>query len=124
MSAIFEFRSGGRRVSQDEFLENLKNQAIETGMKELEQRIHASAASIVDPETGKHAEVFVRRRGPTELTLRTRGSLAFRRELEKRLGIEEGSVEAMSTQAANDVPRVYLALPMITARSPSRWPNP
>jgi hypothetical protein len=109
IKTMFEFRSGGRRVSQDEFFENLKDEAIEAGMKELEQRVHSAAASIIDPETGKHADVFVRRRGPTELILRTRGSSAFARELEKRLGIEAGSIENMSAQAANDVPRVYLA---------------
>ncbi len=106
---MLEFRSGGRRVSQDEFLETLKNEAIEAGMKQLEQRAHAAAASIVDPETGRHADVFVRRRGPTQLILCTRGSPAFARELEKRLGVDTGSVETMSTQATPDVPRVYLA---------------
>jgi TIR domain len=106
---MLEFRSGGRRVSQDEFFENLKDEAIEVGMKELERRAHAAAASIVDPETGKHADVFVRRRGPTQLILRTRGSAAFARELERRLGVDTGSIETMSTQAAPDVPRVYLA---------------
>jgi hypothetical protein len=106
---MFEFRSGGRRVSSDEFVENLKREAIDQGMTELEQRIHAAAASIVDPETGKHTEVFVRRRGETQLTLRTRGSPAFARELEKRVGMVTGSIEPMSTLADDDVPRVYLA---------------
>ena len=106
---MLEFRSGGRRVSLDQFFENLKNEAIEAGMNQLEQRAHAAAASIVDPETGKHADVFVRRRGPTQLILRTRGSPAFARELEKRLGVDTGSIETMSTQATPDVPRVYLA---------------
>jgi hypothetical protein len=106
---MLEFRSGGRRVSLDQFFENLKNEAIEAGMKQLEQRAHAAAASIVDPETGKHPDVFVRRRGPTELILRTQGSPAFTRELEKRLGVDTGSIETMSAQATPDVPRVYLA---------------
>jgi hypothetical protein len=106
---MLEFRSGGRRVSQDQFFENLKNEAIEAGMKQLEERVHAAAASIVDPETGKHADVFVRRRGPTQLVLRTRGSPAFARELEKRLGVDTGSIETTSVHAAPDVPRVYLA---------------
>ena len=106
---MLEFRSGGRRVSQDQFFENIKNEAIEAGMKQLEQRAHAAAASIVDPETGKHADVFVRRRGPTQLILRTRGSPAFARELERRLGVDTGSIETMSTQTIPDVPRVYLA---------------
>lgn len=106
---MLEFRSGGRRVSQQEFFENLKNEGIEAGMKQLEERVYAAAASIVDPETGKHAEVFVRRRSPTELALRTRGSPAFARELEKRLGVDAGSIETMSAQTMPDVPRVYLA---------------
>ncbi|MGM5022148.1 toll/interleukin-1 receptor domain-containing protein [Tardiphaga sp. 367_B4_N1_1] len=106
---MLEFRGGGRRVSQNAFFENLQNEAIEAGMKQLEQQVHDTAASIIDPETGKHAEVFVRRRSPTELTLRTHGSPAFVRELEKRLGVEAGSIETMSTQTTNDVPRVYLA---------------
>jgi hypothetical protein len=45
MSAMLEFRSGGRRVSQNEFFENLQNEAIEAGMKQLEQRVHDAAAS-------------------------------------------------------------------------------
>lgn len=106
---MFEFRSGGRRVSQEQFFENLKTEAIEAGMKELERRAHAAAASIVDPETGTHADVFVRRRSPTQLILRTRGSPAFARELERRLGVDTGSIETMGTQVTPDVPRVYLA---------------
>jgi len=106
---MLEFRSGGRRVSQDQFFENLKNEAIEARMKQLEERAHAAAASIVDPETGKHADVFVRRRGPTQPTLRTRGSSAFARELEKRLGVDPGSIETMSKNDTTDVPHVYLA---------------
>ena len=106
---MLEFRNGGRRVSQNEFFENIKKRAIEVGMKQLEQRVHDAASSIIDPETGKHAEVFVRRTGPTGLMLTTRGSPAFARELEKRLGVEEGSIETVIKEPANDVPRVYLA---------------
>jgi hypothetical protein len=46
MSAMLEFRSGGRRVSQSEFLENIKNEAIEAGLKQLEQQVHAAAAGV------------------------------------------------------------------------------
>jgi TIR domain-containing protein len=106
---MLEFRSGGRRVTEGEFFENLKRETIEASMKQLEQRIHAAASSIVDPETGKHAEVFVRRRGVTELILQTRGSAAFTCELEKRLGLEKGSIRNMAPQTAHDAPRVYLA---------------
>jgi hypothetical protein len=62
MMTMLEFRSGGRRVSSDKFFENLQEQAIEVGMKQLEQQVHDAAASIVDPETGKHAEVCARPR--------------------------------------------------------------
>jgi hypothetical protein len=36
--AMLEFRSAGRRVSEEQFFENFKNDAIEAGMKELERR--------------------------------------------------------------------------------------
>src|SRR5919197_1056128 len=106
---MFEFRSGGGRVNQNEFFENLKKEVIEAGMRQLEQRVHAAAASIVDPETGKHAEVFVRRSGPSELILRVRGSPGFARELEERLGMAAGSIQTMNAQAASHVPHVYVA---------------
>jgi hypothetical protein len=106
---MLEFHSGGRRLSQNEFFENLKNHAIEAGLKQLEQLVHNAAASIIDPETGKHAEVFLRRTNPTGLMLTTSGSPAFARELEKRLGVEEGSIETMTKETTNAAPRVYLA---------------
>ena len=106
---MLEFRSGGRRVSSDEFFENLKREGINQGMKELEQRIHAAAVSVVDPETRKHADVFVRRTGETQLTLHMRGSPAFACELERHVGIDTGSIETMNKAADDNVPRVYLA---------------
>ena len=109
VSYMFEYRSGGRRVSQQEFFRKLQADVVEAGMKELEQRAHAAAASIVDPETGKHAEVFVRRNGSTSLTLRTSGSAAFARELEKRLTVETGSIETTPMSVHKNVPHVYLA---------------
>ncbi|WP_395714853.1 toll/interleukin-1 receptor domain-containing protein [Reyranella sp.] len=108
-NSMFEFRSGGRRVSQQEFFRKLQSDVVDAGMKELQQRVHAVAASIVDPETGKHAEVFVRRNGSSSLALRTSGSAAFARELEKRLGIEKGSVEMTTLPVPKTFPRVYLA---------------
>ena len=105
---MLEFSSGGRRVSQNEFVKNLRDQVLEAGMAELEKRAHAVAASIVDPDTGKHAEVFVRRVGETGFVLSTGGASAFARELEKRLGVEQGSIK-MTTAAPNAIPRVYLA---------------
>lgn len=49
---MLEFHSGGRRVSPDEFVENLKREAIESAMRELQERAHAAASSIIDPDTG------------------------------------------------------------------------
>jgi hypothetical protein len=106
---MLEFRSDGRRVSEDEFFKSLTQQAIEAGMAELEKRIHAAAASIIDPETGKHAEVFVRWRGETALVLSTRGSSAFACELEKRLGLDAGAIHSASPHMTPDARRVYLA---------------
>ena len=82
---MLEFFDGGRRVSQNEFFENLTSRAIDAGMKQVEQRVHDAASSIIDPDTRKHAEVFLRRTDPTGLILTARGSPAFARELEKRL---------------------------------------
>jgi hypothetical protein len=46
---MLEFRSGSRRVSQNEFLENIKNEAIEAGMKQLEQQVHDAAVAAAQP---------------------------------------------------------------------------
>lgn len=106
---MLEFHSGGRRVSADEFVASLKREAIESAMRELEERAYGAAASILDPETGKHPSVFVRRTGDTSFVISTRGSAAFARELEKRLGVEQGSIASMTEQLKASVPQVYLA---------------
>lgn len=100
-----EFTKDGRRVSKKAFFKGMLDDAIELGMRQLEESAHATASSIVDPETGKHAEVIVRRTGKESLQLLTNGSPAFARELERRLGIESGDVET----TLNDSPTVYLA---------------
>jgi TIR domain len=106
---MLEFFEGGRRVSQSDFFDNLTSRAIEAGMKQVEQRIHDAASSIIDPETSKHAEVFLRRTDPAGLMLTTNGSPAFARELEKRLGLDEGSIETLTTEQSHKAPHVYLA---------------
>jgi hypothetical protein len=106
---MFEYRSGGRHVSQSEFFENLKRRAIDAGFAEIEKRARGAASSIVDPATGKHAEVFVYRRGDESVLIRTKGSPEFARELERRLGVKEGSIKSMSDAENAEVPRVYLA---------------
>jgi hypothetical protein len=104
----FEYSSGGRRVSADQFWQGIRDKAIDAAMATLQERAHGAAASIVDPETGRHAEVFVRRVGE-QLVLSTKGSPQFARELERRLGVDKGSIEAVSTPATTGAPKVYLA---------------
>ena len=105
---MLEFRRNGRKVSAQGIVEGLQQDFIEAALLELEKRMHGIASSIVDPETGKHADVFVRRKGKEGLILRTSGSAAYARELERRLGAETGSIEPMDDQSM-ETPRVYLA---------------
>ena len=69
-----------------------------------QDEIHNLASSIVDPETGKRAEVVSRISGQSIL-LSTNGSEAYARELERRLGLREGSVAV----SKSNQPFVYLA---------------
>lgn len=86
---------------------------VEAALKALEDRVHSAAASIVDPETGRHADIFVRRAGDDSLILKTSGSPAFTRELERRLELAEGAIQNSrpdgAVAAAEARPRLYLA---------------
>lgn len=104
----FEFRQGGRRVSQRQFFDGIEKRMVDTALAAMEEKYHGIAAAIVDPATGKHAEVFVRRTAKHSLTISTSGSPAYARELERRLGVEEGEVTTMA-QMAGSTPRIYLA---------------
>jgi hypothetical protein len=106
---MFDFRSGGRRVSPDQFFKNLHRQVIDAAFEQLEANARGAASSIVDPETGKHADVFVRRKGDEGLVIHTKGSPAFARELEKRLGVDRGSIKSMKEKLEAGAPRLYLA---------------
>lgn len=104
-----EFRSGGRKVSLDQFFDNFAKKALDAVFSQVEEKVHGAASSIVDPATGKHAEVFVRRKSAQDgWIIRTQGSPEFARELERRLGVAEGTVETV-TASVEDVPHVYLA---------------
>jgi hypothetical protein len=93
-------------VSSKGLMDGLLEDAVKAALDNLAEEIQAKAASIVDPETGKHAPVFVRKVGQ-QLRVETAGSQAFARELEKRLGLEVGEV---SQRGASDKKRlVYLA---------------
>lgn len=105
---MIEFRSGGRRVTAKQFTDGLKDQVMANAMKAVEDRIHAAASSLVDPDTDKHAEVIVRQIGGDRLSLQTSGSQAFARELERRLQLSVGEVQSVADSVPN-TPRVYLA---------------
>jgi len=53
---MIEYRSGGRRVSQKQFFDGIKGKMSDTAMSAMEERVHSAAPSIVDSETGRHAE--------------------------------------------------------------------
>jgi len=103
-----EFLHGGRKVSQSEFFNGLADDLLEQAMASCAEDLHGKAASVVDPETGKHAPIFVRRIGKEKLTIFTSGSPLFARALEQRLGFEKGEVRGMNEQA-NRKRLVYLA---------------
>ena len=105
---IFEFRRGGRKVSQNEFIRGMKADLIGNAMAALATEIHGKASSVVDPATGKHAAIFVRRVGESALSIHTNGSEAFGRALEARLGLEQGEVHRMDEPATRER-SVYLA---------------
>jgi len=103
------FQSGGRSFDPKKFAKDLERVALDVAIRELEKRAQGAAASIVDPETGKHALVFVRQRDKTNLVVCTHGSPAFARELERRLGMAFGLIESRNPNPSPEVPRLYLA---------------
>lgn len=103
-----EFRRGGRRVSQAGFLKGLDRELLDTALDCYAEELHGKAASVVDPETGKHAAVFVRRIGDQGWTIHTNGSQAFAHALEARLGLNRGEVHGMNEPAGRER-LVYLA---------------
>jgi hypothetical protein len=81
-------------VSSKGFFDGLLKDAAKSALNNYAEQLHAKAASIVDPETGKHSPVFVRRVGDS-IKVETSGSTAFARELERRLGLETGEVQQL-----------------------------
>ena len=102
---VIEFKRGGRKMSSKQFFDGITEDIIEMAMSEIEKRAHDIASTIIDPETGAHAEVIVRRTSKNSAQVSTSGSAAFARELERRLGFDKGDVRRLGT----DVPKVYLA---------------
>ena len=81
--------------------------AISDFVNENIDRIKGAAASIIDPATGKHADVFVHRAGD-RIIMTTQGSPEFARELEKRLGLEENAVMSRESPVVS-TPKLYFA---------------
>lgn len=103
-----EFKRGGRKVSLESFAEGIVEAAREKAVRAYADRLHARAASIVDPETGKHAPVFTRIIAGETVSIHTAGSKAFARTLEKRLGLTTGEVRGMH-ESSTRKRKVYLA---------------
>lgn len=99
----------GRPFDARKFGEALREKGLELGMQALEEKARGAASSIVDPESGAHADVFVDRLPGNAVAIRTTGSPAFARLLEKRLGVGAGEVDVIKAADGAPHPRVYLA---------------
>ncbi|MEG8021515.1 toll/interleukin-1 receptor domain-containing protein [Sphingomonas aerolata] len=102
------FQRNGRSVSSRKFFDGLKDDVIEMAIAAVAEDMHGKAAAIVDPETGKHAAVMVRRIGNNRLSIHADGSPAFARMLEDRLKLEDGEMRGIREPAAG-TRLVYLA---------------
>lgn len=60
---MIRIKQGGRPFDPKRFADDLTAQALEMGMQAIEEKARGAASSIVDPETGRHADVFVDRLG-------------------------------------------------------------
>ena len=106
---MIKITHNGRPFDPRRFAEEIEAHAIEMGMQAIEEKARGVAGSIIDPETGKHAVVFVDRLPHNRVGIRTSGSPAFARLLEKRLGVGAGDVKVMGIDKMTAEPRVYLA---------------
>lgn len=95
-------------MSRSNFVQGIMEDAVEAAMTSHTEQLHGRAASVVDPETGKHAPVFVRRIGREGWSIHTTGSPTFARALEQRLGLTAGEVHGMDEPAHRER-LVYLA---------------
>jgi hypothetical protein len=99
----------GRPFNAKTLMKDIEKESIELGLQAIEAKARGAASSIVDPETGTHADIFVDRQPSNRVALRTKGSPAFARLLEKRLGVDAGEVESVEVTAGAVAPKVYLA---------------
>jgi hypothetical protein len=106
---MIKITHNGRPFDPKRFAEEIKSKALELGMGAIEEKARGAASSIIDPETGRHADVFVDRLPENRVVLRTTGSPAFARLLEQRLGVGAGEVTVMYVPDGVPHPKVYLA---------------
>lgn len=106
---MIKIKQNGRPFDPRRFAEVLSAKALEMGMQAIETRARGAASSIVDPETGRHADVFVDRLPGNGVAIRTAGSPGFARLIEKRLGVGAGEVDMINAADGAAHPRVYLA---------------
>lgn len=99
----------GRPFDAKRFASDIEAKALELGVQALIEKARGAAASILDPETGRHADVFVDRLPGNKVALRTTGSPAFARLVEDRLGVERGSVTMTVAAGGTEHPKIYLA---------------
>jgi hypothetical protein len=100
---------GGRPFDAKRFGETLEKNFMGLALNALEEKARGAAASLVDPATGRHADVFVDRQPNNRIAIRTNGSAEFARLLEKRLGVGVGEVKLTNAVEGAGPPRVYLA---------------
>lgn len=106
---MIKITHSGRAFDPKRFAEEIEAAALEVGMQAIEEKARGAASSIVDPETGRDADVFVDRLPGNKVAIRTTGSPAFARLLEERLGVGLGEVKVTKMSDAVLHPRVYLA---------------
>jgi hypothetical protein len=114
-----KFTHKGREMSADQFTEALARELLERGRQAAEAHLHGVVSSILDPETGKHPDVFVRRTGDATSLLTTRGSEALAQEINRRLGADV-QFEEESSSEAKTAPIVYLAHASEDKANPAR----
>ena len=106
---MIKLTHNGRPFDAKRFAAEIEAKAIELGMQAITEKARGAASSIVDPETGRYADVFVDRLPGNKVAIRTTGSPAFARLVEDRLGVEPGKVQIVNAADGAPHPKVYLA---------------
>lgn len=106
---MIKITHNGRPFDATRFAADLEAKAVELGMRAIEEKARGAASSIIDPETKRHADIFVDRLQDNKVAIRTTGSPAFARLLEDRLGVDRGKVQVMTVPDGAANPKVYLA---------------